>query len=288
MNVDRWFTRIDMLIKEYRICMPMSVEEYQLGQLYMIAKHSHEQSENGEGVEVIRNEVCTDPVHGIGRYTEKRVHLSSRLPSWVRAIIPAIFYITEKAWNYFPYTITEYNCSFIPKFSIHIETRYEDDNGSSDNCLKLTEGEFQQREVDFVDIAVDELSPKHYKEEEDPKLLVSKKTGRGPLQEGWRDTVKPIMCSYKVVRVKFEVFGLQGRVESFAHKAVRDILLLGHRQAFAWIDDWYGLTLEDIREYETKMNHETNEKVMAGRGCRTSTDSRHSSTASRHSSSEKE
>lgn len=30
----------------------------------------------------------------------------SKLPSWARAVTPRIFYITEKAWNYYPYTIT--------------------------------------------------------------------------------------------------------------------------------------------------------------------------------------
>ncbi|XP_077867037.1 cytoplasmic phosphatidylinositol transfer protein 1-like [Saccoglossus kowalevskii] len=95
-----------MLMKEFRVCMPLTVEEYNIGQLYMIAKHSHEQSEKGEGVEVIKNEPHEDPKHGTGRYTEKRIHLSNRLPSWVRAVIPRIFYITEKAWNYYPYTVT--------------------------------------------------------------------------------------------------------------------------------------------------------------------------------------
>lgn len=54
-------------------------EQYHLGQLYMIAKHSHEQSENGEGVEVVTNEACYDPLHGSGQYTEKRVHLSRQV-----------------------------------------------------------------------------------------------------------------------------------------------------------------------------------------------------------------
>lgn len=31
---------------------------------------------------------------------------NSKLPSWARAVTPRIFYITEKAWNYYPYTIT--------------------------------------------------------------------------------------------------------------------------------------------------------------------------------------
>jgi hypothetical protein len=41
----------------------------------MIAKHSSEQSEKGEGVEVVTNEPVEDPVHGRGQYTEKRIHL---------------------------------------------------------------------------------------------------------------------------------------------------------------------------------------------------------------------
>ncbi|KAF1394994.1 hypothetical protein EPR50_G00015270 [Perca flavescens] len=95
-----------MLLKEYRICMPLTVEEYRVGQLYMISKHSHEQSDRGEGVEVVQNEPYEDPAHGQGQFTEKRVYLNSKLPTWARAVVPKIFYVTEKAWNYYPYTIT--------------------------------------------------------------------------------------------------------------------------------------------------------------------------------------
>ncbi|KAK1123502.1 hypothetical protein K0M31_008207 [Melipona bicolor] len=155
----------------------------------------------------------------------------------------------------------EYTCSFIPKFHISIRTRYEDNNGSTENCLGLSPIELIHREVDFVDIAYDELSSKHYKEEEDPKFFQSQRTGRGPLVEGWKDTTQPIMCSYKLVQASFEVWGMQTRVEDFIHRCIRDILLLGHRQAFAWIDEWYDMTLEDVRHYEQKMQAETNEKV---------------------------
>ncbi|XP_030246703.1 cytoplasmic phosphatidylinositol transfer protein 1-like [Drosophila navojoa] len=95
-----------VLIKEYRVCMPLTVEEYKIGQLYMIARHSLEQSDEGEGVEVMDNKPCEDPVHGKGQYTEKRIHLSNRLPYWIQAICPRVFYVTEKSWNYYPYTLT--------------------------------------------------------------------------------------------------------------------------------------------------------------------------------------
>ena len=34
------------------------------------------------------------------------VSLYSRMPSWVQPMIPRILYITEKGWNFYPYTKT--------------------------------------------------------------------------------------------------------------------------------------------------------------------------------------
>ena len=42
----------------------------------MISRHSHDQSEQGEGVHVVKNEPCEDEQHGKGQFTEKRVYLS--------------------------------------------------------------------------------------------------------------------------------------------------------------------------------------------------------------------
>lgn len=46
----------------------------------MIARHSFEQSGDGEGVEVVENRECCDDVHGEGQYTEKHIHLSTYGP----------------------------------------------------------------------------------------------------------------------------------------------------------------------------------------------------------------
>lgn len=84
--------------------------------------------------------------------------------------------------------------------------------------------------------------------------------------EGWRQTDKPIMCSYKVVNVAFEVWGLQTKVEDFIQRAIKETLLLGHRQAFTWIDEWVEMSLEDVRNFEKQKQNETNEKVCATNG----------------------
>jgi hypothetical protein len=110
----------------------------------------------------------------------------SKLPGWIRSVVPKIFYVTEKAWNFYPLTLTEYTCSFVPRLSIEIITRYEDNNGSSENALSLSPEELQNREVDYVDIAHDAFPEKHYVKEEDCRYFKSKKTGRGPLHPNWR------------------------------------------------------------------------------------------------------
>uniref|UniRef100_A0A3Q4G503 Phosphatidylinositol transfer protein cytoplasmic 1b n=1 Tax=Neolamprologus brichardi TaxID=32507 RepID=A0A3Q4G503_NEOBR len=191
---------------------------YRIGQLYMISKHSCEQSGGGEGVEVVRNEPDNHPKYGAGQLTEKRIYLSSKLPSWVKAFVPRFFYITEKAWNFYPYTIT--GVSFLPKFSIRIETRFENNNGDNDNVFgdKPTPAE----NVCFLDILSDPIPEKHYKESEDLSLWQSSKTGRGPLEKGWRDSHKPVMCSYKRVECSFEVYGFQTRTEEFIHRVRSD------------------------------------------------------------------
>ncbi|NXO51060.1 PITC1 protein, partial [Aramus guarauna] len=204
-----------MLIKEYRICMPLTTEEYRVGQLYTISKHSHQESEKGEGVEVVKNEPHEDPVHGPGQFTEKRVHLSSKLPSWARAVTPRIFYITEKAWNYYPYTITAHGGG-----GGHSHAAGTPHPPSPPQIFR-SDKILGDHEVSFLDIAFDEIPERYYRSLEVARFFSSAKTGRGPLREGWRQHTQPIMCSYKLVSVKFEVWGLQTRVEQFVHKEVR-------------------------------------------------------------------
>ena len=74
------------------------------------------------------------------------------------------------------------------------------------------------REVDLIDIAYDEYPIKHYKPAEDLTKFKSEKTERCPLEKGWIENTTPIMTSYKVIRVSFEVWGLQTKVEDFVHR----------------------------------------------------------------------
>ncbi|NXY59255.1 PITM1 protein, partial [Callaeas wilsoni] len=245
-----------MLIKEYHILLPMSLEEYQVAQLYMIQKKSREESSGeGSGVEILANRPYSDGPGGSGQYTHKIYHVGSHIPSWFRALLPkAALQVEEESWNAYPYTRTRYTCPFVEKFSIEIETYYRPDAGQQTNIFNLSAAEKRQRILDTIDIVRDPISPGEYKPEEDPKLYHSSKTGRGPLGDDWLEAAAaggPLMCAYKLCKVEFRYWGMQSKIEQFIHDVgLRKVMLRAHRQAWCWQDEWTDLTMEDIRQLE--------------------------------------
>ncbi|KAK5901104.1 hypothetical protein CgunFtcFv8_026006 [Champsocephalus gunnari] len=253
-----------MLIKEYRIPMPMSVEEYRIAQLYMIQKKSREEScGEGSGVEILENKPYEDGPGGSGQYTHKVYHIGKHIPSWFCAILPqAALRVEEESWNAYPYTRTRYTCPFVEKFSIDIETHYKPDTGNQVDVFNMSSAEKRQRTVDPIDIVKDYIPPHEYLVEEDPKLYQSVKTKRGPLSDDWIEEINqnlgecPVMCAYKLCKVEFRYWGMQSKIERFIHDVgLRKVMVRAHRQAWCWQDEWYGLTIEDIRllELETQL-----------------------------------
>jgi len=59
-----------VLVKQYQIPMPLSVEEYRIAQLYMVARFSKERTTKGEGIEIVKNEPFEDE-NGRGQFTHK-------------------------------------------------------------------------------------------------------------------------------------------------------------------------------------------------------------------------
>ncbi|XP_076654424.1 retinal degeneration B isoform X6 [Halictus rubicundus] len=277
-----------MLIKEYRIPLPLTVEEYRIAQLYMIAKKSREESQGaGSGVEIIVNEPYSNGPGGNGQYTHKIYHVGSHLPEWFKSLLPrSALIVKEEAWNAYPYTKTRYTCPFVEKFSIEIETYYFPDNGYQENVFKLSGSDLRNRIVDVIDIVKDQYVGDYVKEE-DPKLYVSQKTGRGPLTESWLEDYwadvkgkqqptpsgKSLMCAYKLCRVEFRYWGVQTKLEKFIHDiALRKTMVRAHKQAWAWQDEWNGLTMEDIREIEKQTQLALQKRMGAVDGGEESTD----------------
>ncbi|XP_075035106.1 phosphatidylinositol transfer protein beta isoform-like [Mixophyes fleayi] len=260
-----------VLIKEFRVCLPISVEEYQIGQLFSVAEASKDNTGGGEGIEVLKNEPYEREGEK-GQYTHKIYHLQSKVPSFVKMLAPEgslIFH--EKAWNAYPYCRTIVTNEYMKDdFFIKIETWHKPDFGSLENVHGLDAETWKEVEIVPIDIADrSEISEDDYKPEEDPATFRSEKTGRGPLNQDWMKEVMnnsscPHMCAYKLVTVKFRWWGLQGRMEKFIHKQEKRLFTNFHRQLFCSLDRWVHLTMDDIRRMEDETQRELDEMRQKG------------------------
>ncbi|KAH7729008.1 Protein Y71G12B.17 [Aphelenchoides avenae] len=221
-----------MLIKEYRIPLPFTLDEYHRGQLYAVAESSKDETGGGEGVEVLEQTEFESsdvrPGHQIsGIYTKKIYRFHSKAPYIFRKLLPQeAFVLHEESWNAYPYTKTVLtNPDYMrEKFQITIESIHcENDRGQQENDME---------------------------EKNDVHAFRSEKTGRGPLNSGWTRRQRPIMCAYKLVTVYFKWWGLQSRVEKAIHKTYPRLFVKLNREVFCWMDRWLDMTMEDIHEYE--------------------------------------
>lgn len=273
-----------MLIKEYRVTLPLTVEEYQVAQLYSVAEASKNETGGGEGIEVLKNEPFDNyPLLGgkynAGQYTYKIYHLASKVPAFIRLLAPkGSLEIHEEAWNAYPYCRTVItNPKFMKDgFRIVIDSVHvPNDRGEIPNVHELPPEKLKTRDVVHIDIANDPTLPADYKPTEDPTKFKSEKTGRGPLVgPNWKKNVDPVMTCYKLVTCEFKWFGLQTRIENFIQKSERRLFTNFHRQVFCWMDRWHGLTMEDIRAIEEKVKEELDRQRQVGevRGMRADSD----------------
>jgi len=256
-------------VVEYRICMPMSMEEFQRGMTYTTAKTSDLTSGDGQGVETLERKVfedanAEDPRMECGVYTHKILHMGPRVPKLVRMLTPKdALMLDEKSWDCYPYIKTVYASEYFGKrFELTVETMVvEDDRGEHPNALNLSEEVLKLREVDYVDIVQDEVPAGSIMgNDEDPSKFRSATTGRGPLAPEFEQTCDPVLCIYKVVRCNFDFGPFQKKAEALCQSAgMRDLLVPFHRQVFCWIDEWYPMTMEEVALFEKKCFDKLNE-----------------------------
>ena len=251
-----------MIITEFRITLPLSLSEFQIGQRFVVAELSKQETGGGEGVEVVVDKSFDDfPLfdgrYNKGQYTKKKYHVARKLPASIQKLVSGHnLEMEEESWNAFPYGLTTLaNPKFMREnFSLKVESMHVDnDKGQLDNVLNLTSQELQSRDVIHVDFVNEDV--RFYRALEDPSKFKSVKTGRGPLLPDWQSNAEPVMTCYKVVTSEFKWWGLQSVIEAKIVSGSRQFIADFSRKMFCWMDKWYGLTLDDIirLENETKV-----------------------------------
>lgn len=275
----------DHRCKEFRIVLPMSVEDYHVGQLWSVAEASKNETGGGEGVEVKINEPfdTSDPkclhkpetelkangkVYTKGQYTHKIYHLAQKVPGWVRVFAPkGALEVHEKAWNSYPYCRTIVTNEYMKdNFYVYIETFHYADNGKMPNIHGLT-GKDEKRDVILIDVACDPVASKDYKPEWDPTKVPAPKSGRPrplPKDPSWMNRAQPVMCCYKLVKVYFKWALLQSKMERFILQQEERLFRNFHRQVVCWQDNYHGMTMDDIRNLEARTKEELEKQRKEG------------------------
>lgn len=261
-----------MIIVEYRVPMPFSAQEYRIGQLYTIAKKSKlESADRKNGVRINANEPYSNGPEK-GQYTNKTYYLSSKLPDWMKRLLPdSAAQLREEAWNAYPYSRNKFTNPMLEKLNLEIESRYLDGLPERDNVFNLEKNELNLRSVVVVDFVSEKYASKRNEHSAiaEQEILNFEPLFRGRLTRDWlRDHElaqdqsrisddsgtgeyeKRLMTCYKLCRVSFPVWPLQGKVEHFIQQYCRDTIIESHRQSWLWQDEWTGMTLDDIRTME--------------------------------------
>lgn len=256
-----------MKLYEFRIVMPLTLDEYQRGQIYAMCEMSRNETGGGDGVQVLVHEPFED--HPLfdgqfrsGQYTFKKYFMYKKLNALIRSIAPkGSLEFEEYAWNAYPYckTVIKNEAYMKDNFELRIESMHlANDKGSSENVHLLDEELLRKREVVFIDIADERLRSK---QADDLSNFRSSTTNRGPLFKDWlKRTDIPFMCCYKLVTVKFKWWGLQNTVEDMLLANQQKLFERFHRSMFLWIDKWHGKSFEELEVLTKKTIEDLNSR----------------------------
>merc|ERR1712029_565644 len=133
----------------------------------------------------------------------------------------------------------------------------------------LNEEQLQMRRVVHIDIANDCRSNRDFDPVNlDPRKFTSAKADRGPLKSSdWKQHCQPVMTAYKLMTLKFKWIMLNKVIQDLIVSSERKLITTFHRNMFCWMDNWYGLTMADIRSLEEKTQRDLMSVDKKGAAC---------------------
>ena len=244
------------IIAEFRIPMPFTSDEMEVGLLYTIVQAMYEEAGDGTGTKFLYNEPYNYPdsehfpsQFRSGQYTYK-IHITGdRLPWWIK-----LFFggqkgdIHEESWNSHPFfnTIITLPNLFGGKFHGVMKSMLVD--LENDNFFNLGEDDLEKRKIVDIDIA----GKMFESYEDDPTQFKSEKTGLGPLSDDWMEKTDHITNNYKLMEIDLSIAHemIPERFKDFVIRMTTKVLWKYYRKMFCTMDEWINLTMDDIRKLE--------------------------------------
>jgi hypothetical protein len=202
-------------------------------------------------------------------YQRKIYKIASKFPWYIQKLSPKdMLILKEKSWYAYPQSkLVLWSDFFKSSFRIEMDSIVKEcPNGvPEENVHNLTPDQLSKREVVELDITDMDLTSDKYRADLDPSKFRSVKTGRGPLaRNDWIKNQKPLSCVYKLVMVEFKLLGVQKMIENFGKNTYKELFADFHRQQFCLMDQWYGLTFDEVRRMEDELVQILNKNINEG------------------------
>ncbi|XP_042956982.1 phosphatidylinositol transfer protein 2-like isoform X9 [Carya illinoinensis] len=227
--------------------MPLSLEEYGIAQMYMVTKMQQKNTTGTEGVELLESRPFEDDVYGKGRYTPKVYRLQSKVPAWLRKFAPPhALDVQEEAWSAYPRCKSGLPCPLdVPPcvFLVLVLMSF---------WFFICKWMPHYPVLKVHGLSKEQLAARIH------RLLTSFN-----IREFFvLDRCDPVMTAYKLVTIDAPYWGFGRRLEQALLAGERALFLESHRHCFGWIDEWYGMTVQQIDELLQPNDSTLNERIV--------------------------
>lgn len=270
-----------MKIVEWRIILPVSPEQFERAETYMVGKRGIEEAGNGEGIEFVTREPYEEDGTQ-GEYTHSVYHYGSRIPGIIRWAVPKSFSdFHEHSWCNFPHSRFKY---VVPALEKRVQISmdcyvlsYEREKGFPDNPCHLTPEELAMREIRYMDVVSQPPIPERadwklggFKCDEAGISLIPESTRPYDFSKPpeWTENYNgPMVLNAKAIKAHVGIFGVQTKIQNLlACTSVPGILLESARALVGWAPEWANMSKEQIQQYIMDARQKVNEDLKANAG----------------------
>jgi len=250
-----------MRVIEFRVPLPISLEEYPIAQLYNVAKKSLEDQitsishKSPDNYRYVVNEPYEDPDGNKGQYSEKLLTIMGKFPKWITSLVNKDWFtIIEDSWNSFPTFKTTYRSNFVKQIRIEFHTNHVTGQIAPDGkVVPSVDDDIEKlKEIVYIDIVNDKADGY------DLTKLHSQRKGWKGIDKDWlNDSSYDIITAYKIFVLDLPVLPgfCQSKVEDWVCAAVQSELCNFHQKIISTVDEWCGYDITRIRELEATCAH---------------------------------
>lgn len=233
--------------KIYVTVLPMTTEEYAVGQQHAVVSMTASETTGDFKVELLENTTTMHETLGKVNKTHKLMHLKSKIPSMLHSLIPEdACLVEEMSYNAYDRCHTTYKNRYFSADTFNMSFNTVNLNGHEVLANPFGYDSSHADGIEHIHLHLHEnvanpaFNPAEYYHEE---------SGRGQLHADWIEDYRrrdiPLMVCYKHLSVEVNKFAM-GWVPGKIEAAMRGVVASVQQRIFCTMHEWYGKRIEDM------------------------------------------